>query len=116
WLRAEREREHAERGWQHADDAKKSADQAARDEALARREVERMTTRLTIAAGLDFAERGEVGRGLLWLARALEKTPPDDRVQHDFIRRSLDAWRASLHPQTMLVSNDPERQATTYSQ
>jgi WD40 repeat protein len=48
--------------------------------------------------GLVLCERGDVGPGLLWLARALEKVPPQaDRLQQ-VIRTQLSWWSTQVNP------------------
>jgi WD40 repeat protein/serine/threonine protein kinase len=91
WRRAEGEREaaDAERG---------KAVALARAETEAKQEALRLNSRLMTEQGLSLAERGDHGRGMLWLARALEVTPADDREQQERIRRFLDAWSPQLHP------------------
>jgi WD40 repeat protein len=51
---------------------------------------------LAMGQGLKFCEEGEVGRGLLWLARSLEIAPGDDPDFDRFVRTSLNAWHYEL--------------------
>ena len=76
-----------------------------------RRRAERLSANLTIDRGLSFCERGEVDRGLLWLAHALEVAPSDDTDLQGTARASLAAWSRQLtslravlrHPKEMVV-------------
>ncbi len=76
-----------------------------------RRLAERLSANLTIDRGLSFCERGEVNRGLLWLAHALEVTPSDEPALERTARASLAAWSRELtslkavlrHPREMVV-------------
>jgi len=45
-----------------------------------------------IAGRLALAEAGRVGEGLLWMARAVDYSPPDDEALLRIIRMNLDAW------------------------
>ena len=70
-----------------------------------------LSANLTIDRGLSFCERGEVNRGLLWLAHALEVTPSEDVDLQGTARASLAAWSRRLtslkavlrHPKEMVV-------------
>jgi WD40 repeat protein/tRNA A-37 threonylcarbamoyl transferase component Bud32 len=108
----------ADQGWQSADDERVKADQArreaetlARTEADARREAQRISTRLLIDQGLNFCEQRDYGQGALTLIRALEVAAdsPDD-AQH--IRQLLDGCRSYLHrPLAIFAQSSPVRAA-----
>ncbi len=76
-----------------------------------RQRAERLSANLTIDRGLSFCERGEVNRGLLWLARAMEVSPSDAADLQGTARASLAAWSRQLtslkavlrHPKEMVV-------------
>jgi WD40 repeat protein len=48
--------------------------------------------------GLKLCERGDVGHGLLWLARALEKAPPDAIDLQVAIRAQIAGWQTRVNP------------------
>ncbi len=84
------------------------AESASRDEAArARIDAERTNIRLIVDRGLAHCERGEVGAGLLWLARGLEEAEsaeggvPANHILTSIelarpIRINLAAWAARL--------------------
>ncbi|MFO0957095.1 MAG: protein kinase [Isosphaeraceae bacterium] len=86
-LRAEKDRTDIQR--QRAQDNFEKADEQ-------RRRAEELSANLTIDRGLSFCERGEVNRGLLWLARALEVAPSGDDTIQAAARASLGSWSRRL--------------------
>jgi serine/threonine protein kinase/WD40 repeat protein len=64
------------------------ADRRGRDLA----EALRGSARLAYSRGLQLAEAGEVGPGLLWMARALETVPPGGADLTSEIRLGIEAW------------------------
>ncbi len=48
--------------------------------------------------GLEYCDRGDVGHGLLWLARGLENAPEDAGDLQRVIRTNLAAWQDRLIP------------------
>jgi WD40 repeat protein/serine/threonine protein kinase len=75
------------------DAARRLADQARQDE-------RRLNFQMAFDRGLDLCEQGHVASGMLWLARALELTPPDEPAMQRVIRANLNAWRRELHSLT----------------
>jgi serine/threonine protein kinase len=70
------------------------AEQNAADEAAARRQVERLSAGFTLDRGVALCESGDVRRGLLWLARALEVADrADDPALAEVARLNLAAWQ-----------------------
>jgi hypothetical protein len=55
--------------------------------------------------GLLLCERGDVGQGILWLARSLEMAPADAPTLQFVVRMNLAAWRRQLVPLKALVVN-----------
>jgi eukaryotic-like serine/threonine-protein kinase len=112
WLQAARERSRAAALAVSLAEALEMArsERAAADRL--RDEAEQRETRLALERGLALCEDGEVARGLLWLARALELAErpgqPDESMRRA-VRVNLAAWRARLvlpgrlfpHPQTI---------------
>ena len=73
--------------WRHAE-------QNATNEAAARRQVERLSAGFTLDRGVALCESGDVRRGLLWLARALEMSDRAiDAPLADAARLNLAAWQ-----------------------
>src|SRR3954469_20737965 len=64
---------------------------------------------LTFDRALDDCERGEIGRGMLWLARGLQLAAAarDDRLERT-IRANLAGWRGQIHPLKHLLPNGGE--------
>jgi len=61
-----------------------------------RRLAQRLSANLTIDRGLSLCEHGEVNRGLLWLAHAMEVAPSSDSDIQDAARATLAAWSRQL--------------------
>jgi WD40 repeat protein/serine/threonine protein kinase len=95
----------AEQAWARAADSARD-ERAARGQANTRREdAERerhraqvLSASLTLEQGIQRCEDGQIGPGLLWMARALKQTPEgaDDLVYA--IRANLAAWRGHFWP------------------
>lgn len=58
--------------------------------------AERLSANLTLDRGLALCERGEVNRGLLWLARALETVPAHETQLQQALRANLAGWQRAL--------------------
>ncbi len=54
--------------------------------------------------GLSLSESGD-GRGLLWLAQAVENTPGDDDARQAANRTNLGSWGRSVHPMIAAFEN-----------
>ena len=74
----------------HATTARRQADQARRDE-------RRLNLRMAFDRGLTLCDQGYVGRGMLWMVRALELATDEDTAMECVIRANLTAWRRELH-------------------
>jgi WD40 repeat protein/tRNA A-37 threonylcarbamoyl transferase component Bud32 len=90
--------------WQRAED-KALAEAAARQDAQdkekkekeARRQLERLSAAMTLSQSATLCEKGDLGRGLLGMARALEMAHnADDAALERAIRVNLSAWQALL--------------------
>ncbi|HEV2948059.1 MAG TPA: protein kinase [Gemmataceae bacterium] len=46
--------------------------------------------------GMSLCEKGEIGQGMLWLARSVREAPAQDEQLQHLIRANLAHWRASL--------------------
>ncbi|HEY7308011.1 MAG TPA: tetratricopeptide repeat protein [Gemmataceae bacterium] len=98
------EKEKSER--ERADNAVGKAQQTAKLLELEKRQAKRSLSTFLLDKGLDLCEKGEVGLGLLWLARSLESAPAEAADLQRAIRRNLAAWpnqtgvlHTVLHPQ-----------------
>jgi WD40 repeat protein len=78
---------------------------ARRAEEEQRRRAERLLVRLSLDQGQALCEKGDVGRGMLWLARTLRLVPDDEPELRPAIRANLAAWRGRLHPLRALLSH-----------
>ena len=58
--------------------------------------AELLSANLTMDRALSLCERGEVNRGLLWMARALAVTPGDSESLKGALRANLAAWSRQL--------------------
>src|SRR5262249_29602668 len=96
WQEAERARGHAEEAQQAAERAQEQAEAARTEEAGQRQRYQRLSVSLGVDQGLHFCEQGDVGRGLLHLARSLEWARDGHGDWQRVIRTNLDAWAHSL--------------------
>jgi WD40 repeat protein/serine/threonine protein kinase len=62
-----------------------------------RRKSADLEVRLALTNGQTLCEQGDVGRGMLLMARTLEKVPPENASLRRAIRVNLAAWRNRLH-------------------
>src|SRR5262249_58535328 len=76
-----------------------------------RRRAEQLVVRLSLERGQTACERGDVGYGLLWLARTLgmvrdDLFPPEEADDlRRTVRANLAAWYAHLHPLKRLFTH-----------
>ncbi len=78
--------------WRRAED-KAQAETAARGQAeQERRKAQRQSSNLALEQGQRLCEEGDVGRGILWLARSLELAPPEDKDLQRVARTNLAFW------------------------
>jgi WD40 repeat protein/serine/threonine protein kinase len=63
-----------------------------------RREAQQLAVRLAIDHGVALCEQGNRNEGMLWLAAALERLPPDTPRLERSVRALLGAWRPRWHP------------------
>jgi WD40 repeat protein len=71
--------------------------------AAALRESQQRAATLALDQGLSLCERGEVGRGMLWLVRSLELAPKEAVDLRRVIRINLSGWRTQLRVQRQLL-------------
>jgi hypothetical protein len=91
WRRAEDQRDRAVLARIDAVEARKLADDR-------RLEAQRRSTRLALERGLALCQQGEVGQGMLWLARTLELAPPGEADLIRVARTNLASWWHRLAP------------------
>jgi WD40 repeat protein len=63
-----------------------------------RRRAERLVVRLSLDRAQSLGQGGDVGRGMLWLANALDNLPEGSAELEQAVRASLVAWHRQLHP------------------
>ena len=92
WQRAEGKADDVEEAQNDA--LKKEAVDKERAEKVARLQLEKLSAAMSINEGVMQCEGGEVGRGLLWLARALERADrAGDGDLERVARLNLASWR-----------------------
>jgi WD40 repeat protein/serine/threonine protein kinase len=98
WRQEEQARKHAEAAQRVAERAQEQAEAARTREADERQRYQRLSLSLSVDRSLQFCEEGDVGRGLLHLARTLEWAGPDQDDWQHVLRTNLNAWAQSLCP------------------
>jgi WD40 repeat protein/serine/threonine protein kinase len=92
--------------WHEAAESARTASEKARDEARARAEVEVLLARATFDRAEALCAHGEVGRGLLWLARCLERaSAARDTELEGVVRVNLAGWRSEFVRQRALLEH-----------
>jgi WD40 repeat protein len=85
---------------------KQQETQDALDEAQKRRhQAELLAVQLSTETGLAFCEKGEVSRGLLWLARSLKDVPPDRPDLKQALQANLVAWQRQIRPLKLMLAH-----------
>ncbi|MGF1582080.1 MAG: protein kinase [Gemmataceae bacterium] len=74
----------------------KQAEDRRRDVERSKRETQLVQAHLALEKGMNRIEQGQIGPGLLWLARGLEVVPPDATELNHSLRMLLGGWRNSL--------------------
>jgi serine/threonine protein kinase len=107
---AELGRQEAEESEQEAEGARQEAEEARRKAEKAQRETARLLAETATLLGASYMDRGqtlceqrEVGRGMVWLARALQVAPDEAPELLEAIRGKLAAWKRRLHSLRMVV-------------
>ncbi len=67
---------------------------------------QRLNFRMAVDRGLVLCDSGHIGRGMLWLARALEFCPDDAPAMERVIRANLNAWRRELNTLEAVFPHD----------
>ena len=107
---AQRERTKATESFKQEFAARRATDQARVAEAQTRIASQRLSADLALDQGIKLAENGQVGRGLLWMARARELAPEGDegRKLADAARANLVSWSArAVVPRAILTAPSP---------
>jgi hypothetical protein len=63
-----------------------------------RHKAEKLVSDFARIRGQSLADQGEIGRGLLWMARALEIAPAEEAAARQSIRLDIAAWSGHLYP------------------
>ena len=71
---------------------------------------------LSLEKGQTLCERGDVGRGMLWLARALQLVPEEDAPHQRAVRANLAAWHGRPHPLRNILAHSGPVHAVAFSQ
>jgi hypothetical protein len=89
-------------------EARRDADERQQKEEQARLQAERLLAGAVLDQGITLCDRGEVGQGLLWLARGLDlAVRAGDADLERVARTNLSAWRARFFdPATWLSHGD----------
>ena len=101
WRRAEDLRVRAEAASNFAIAAKNVADEGRRD-------AQRTSSRLALDRGLSLCQEGEVGQGMLWMARSLELASSEQTAMIRVTRLNLASWRNRLAPLRTILA-DPAK-------
>jgi eukaryotic-like serine/threonine-protein kinase len=96
-LRARAEAQRARSAENTATQDRDRANMARQETDKARLEERRLNFHMAFDRGIALCDQGDVGRGMLWLARALEWVPPDEPDLERVIRANLAAWQRELH-------------------
>jgi WD40 repeat protein len=104
WREAEAARERTEQARRQEQAQREQADEARRQAEAEQRRSRQLSARLLLEKGQSLCERDDVGRGVLWLARALEVAPADDADLQRVLRTSLADWSRRLHPLRLAVA------------
>jgi WD40 repeat protein len=96
-------------------EARRRADRLAEQEARARRQADRLLVVRTFDRALELCRQGKVRQGMIWLAEALERAPPDEQDFRHAIRVNLAAWRLQLRSPRAILSHQSEVRALAVS-
>jgi WD40 repeat protein/serine/threonine protein kinase len=89
---------------------------SAHREAIAERgKAEQLLIRLSLDRGQALCEQGEVGRGLLWLGRALTLVPDEQPELRRAIQADLAAWRGRLRGLKHMLPHPGAIRTATFS-
>jgi WD40 repeat protein/tRNA A-37 threonylcarbamoyl transferase component Bud32 len=108
WRQEEQARRHAEK-------AQEQAEASRSREAEQRQRYQRLSVNLAVDHGLQLCDQGDVGRGLLHLARSLEWARDDQADWQHVIRTNLDAWMQSLCALKVILPHQGRVLAVTWS-
>src|SRR5262249_5596517 len=67
--------------------------------------AQKLSATLALEKGQSLCEQGEVGRGMLWLARSLHLAPAEDEDLRWTIRANLGAWERLLSRPRAVLSH-----------
>jgi WD40 repeat protein/serine/threonine protein kinase len=95
-VRALEQKRQADQARTQAERQRVAADRARAQTQLYSRSVERQAALLLLDRGLAECAAGRANRGLLWLARALERAPRDEPGLKHVIEANLESWAPTV--------------------
>src|SRR5262245_8149296 len=110
--RLEAEKGERERAVEAEGEAQRAAQRLGRE----KRQAQISLSTFLLDKGLDRCEQGEVGLGMLWLARSLEKAPDDAADLQRVIRMNLASWRHRMSPLKAVLPHQGAVQRVAFSQ
>jgi WD40 repeat protein/serine/threonine protein kinase/tetratricopeptide (TPR) repeat protein len=97
-------------------DGEQQQTQAALQDARTQRDrAELVSTNLALDRALNLCEQGDVGVGLLWLARSLEIAPPQAGDLRGAIQANLSHWSRQVVPLRALLPHNDAVMAVAFS-
>ena len=97
------------------DDARRDAVALAASEQRAHHEARILSANLMMERGVSQCEAGECGRGLLWLARALETAPDDEGRLKRSARLLIGGWSRQLRKPLAVFPHDTDVETAALS-
>ncbi len=91
--------------WRHAEGQRSEAEQSARQARDEHRRSSIESSRRALELGVANCEKGEIGRGLLWMARSLKLAPADAGDLRYAIRAKLAHWNLGLAPLERIIEH-----------
>jgi WD40 repeat protein/tetratricopeptide (TPR) repeat protein len=90
-------------------------DAALADATAARLKSQRMSAGLAFDRALELCQAGKTADGLLWIAEALNVSPPEDEHFAQVVRTNLAAWRAPLPVRQAVYRHDAAVACVAYA-
>ena len=109
------QRREAETAREVAEGQRKQAETARQKEAEQRRLFQHQSVKLLVERGLTLAEQGDVGRGLLWMARSLQVASPEDVDLQQVVRSNLGHWGRPFRPLRTVLGHGSPVQGAVFS-
>ncbi len=77
--------------------------------------AQELLVHLSLEKGQTLCERGDVGRGMLWLASTLQLVPKEDSPFRGAVRANLAAWYRQLNPLRTILGHSGPVQTVAFS-